>query len=144
MIRLRNIRTFVAVACMISFLGVYMVRTVCIAEDLIPSDSHSVLNSGRTTSGQEDLHQHQHHSPGDEDDCCTDVTAKYFASFQSTLPYITAPVLIPSFTAYVTEQTFFQLRDNHLYRSTADIREGPPLPFTTGAGIRIMIQSFLH
>jgi hypothetical protein len=144
MMRLHTIRTFAALACVISFLGIYMVRTVCVAEDIMQSDSYLVSNSQHETRDKGGLHEHHTQPPNDDDDCCTDVTVKYFASFQSTLPSTTVPVLIAAFVAYSTEHPFFQLYDNHSHSSPSAIREGPPLPFYTGVGIRIMIQSFLH
>lgn len=135
MIRLLQIsKAFAVFVCLFSLLGIYMVRTVCIAEDIMLTDSHLVAKA----------HQESHHNPHSQnaDDCCSDVTGNYFSIFQATIPNDSIQTSTTSSVPLVAILQNIQFYNNNSPQSPATTFEGPPLPYYSGASKRIMIQSF--
>jgi len=134
MIWINSTRTFAAVLCLFSLLGIYMVRTVCMAEDLLLTD----LDFGITENHNG---EHHHHHSKDADHCCSDLTAQYFSTLQATTPNTPTHDHTIPFKPLVT--TFQILRKYNKPNSSPEtILEKPPSPTHSGAIKRIIMQSF--
>lgn len=139
MVRLHKIsKTFGVIVCILSLMGIYIVQTVCLAENVTLTNEISNVENHHHKSHNE----HHNHSAGNTDDCCSSVAANYFTSFQGIPSNTTNTAIAITHLLPVGISQIF-----HIYNNSNPIpesnNEGPPLTIhSSGAAKRIIIQSF--
>lgn len=143
MIRLRNIsKVFAGIVCILSLLGVYLIQTVCFTEDFILTREQYSIERHNHTGDEGQNQKHHNHSESHGDDCCSSETGNYFASFQATVPISTKPPITTNVLPFEAIGQIFYSYYNNSNNIPENESEGPPLPYDSGAGKRILIQSF--
>jgi hypothetical protein len=136
----------IAAFCLISFLGVYLVNTVCLTNDAIISlaEVHEVNHHHGESTSSESQHGHGHDSSEKDDNCCSGPSFQYYSLVQGLIPhfelekvasyFISSILHIHSIPTYLKDVAVSLVENNS---------NGPPTLSTSGMSVRILIQSFI-
>lgn len=136
----------IAAFCLLSFLGIYMVNTFCLTNDVITSltEVHKD-NHHHNESRSDESHSGHHHNSNEKDDnCCSGPSYQYYSLVQGLIPHFEldeeASQFISSFLQLPSLPTY--LRKDAI-RLVEHYSNDPPILSACGMYVRILIQSFI-
>ena len=135
----------IAAFCLISFLSVYLVNTVCLTNDVIISitEAHDV-NHHHESTNSESHHGHGHNSSKKDDNCCSVPTFNYFSQVHALIPQFGIKEVTSHFISPLLHFQSVAAIFNKIANSRVEhFINGPPTLSTSGMSVRILIQSFI-
>lgn len=136
----------IAAFCLLSFLGIYMVNTFCVTNDVITSltEVHKD-NHHHHESTSNDSHLGQHHNSSEKDgNCCSGPSYQYYSLVQGLIPHFELDEVASHFISSLLQlhslPTYFKKVAISLVQHYSN---GPPILSTYGMYVRILIQSFI-
>lgn len=137
----------IAAFCLLSFLGIYMVNTFCLTNDVITSitEVHRDNHHHHHESRSNESHSGHHHNSSEKDDnCCSGPSSQYYSLVQGLIPHFeldeVASHFISSLLQLPSLPTYFR---KNVISLVEHYSNGPPILSAYGMYVRILIQSFI-
>ena len=144
MVRLHKISTaLIAVFCLLSFSGIYLINAACLTNDIVISLTESHLGDHQHHKATDTDSRHErHHSDSENGKCCSGATFKYISLAHALVPQIASKGITLSYiTPIFFSQSLF-IPFNEYYSWLWRNNNGPPKQLISGALVRVLIQSF--
>lgn len=136
----------IAAFCLLSFLGIYMVNTYCVTNDVITSltEIYEDNHHPHELTSNKPHHGHHHGSKEKDDNCCSGPSFQYYSLVHGLIPHFELKEVASHSISHLLH---LQSIPTNFKKGAIGLVEhysnGPPLLSTPGMSMRILIQSFI-